>query len=437
MKTIGDEYIRRVVGNEGNGGASSGGGGGSIPAGSFVTPDYYSQNVGLLYKQVTTDGTTGTVTTAFELAAPNMIPTEGTETDPTTGNVVVTSLIGPQVKNALVIGNIMMVYDETNNAIKVVNRDGTTAANFYATGGVSALGYGPGGGGGATTLADLLDVNISNPTNGQVLTYNSATGKWVNAAGGGGGGISMSDVWTALAAGTSEQIDASHLSDALNGYATQQWVGQQGFLTSSAISDMATKTWVGQQGFLTSSSISDMATQTWVEQQGFLTSADISNMVTGGSLWGNTFTGNPSIGTSSTHASLNYVSSIFMSGDIKMNNNKAIYIKDSGTTDRSVLTLGSGNVLVLGYGTNAAGYATQLRGATVDYYTYNNNAELHVGQWTSDGQLYIMQGAKGIRIGDALLTWDATNKVLNLTNVTTGQVAHFVASGGVTALQTS
>ena len=148
MKTIGDEYIRRVVGNEGNGGASSGGGGGSIPAGSFVTPDYYSQNFGLLYKQVTTDGTTGTVTTAFELAAPNMIPTEGTETDPTTGNVVVTSLIGPQVKNALVIGNIMMVYDETNNAIKVVNRDGTTAANFYATGSVSALGYGSGGGGG-------------------------------------------------------------------------------------------------------------------------------------------------------------------------------------------------------------------------------------------------------------------------------------------------
>ncbi len=175
----------------------SGGGGGSIPAGAFVTPQYYSQNFGLLYKQVTTDGTTGTVTTAFELAAPNMIPTEGTETDPTTGNVVVTSLIGPQVMNALVIGNIMLTYDETNNAIKVVNRDGSTAANFYATGGVSALGYSPGGGGGGgADLNALLDnINSSNIGNiaptanevGKCLVYNG-NNQWAWATPGGGGG---------------------------------------------------------------------------------------------------------------------------------------------------------------------------------------------------------------------------------------------------------
>jgi hypothetical protein len=64
------------------------------------------------------------------------------------------------------------------------------------------------------------------------------------------------------------------------GYATQQWVNQQGFLTSSAISDMATKTWVNQQGFLTSSAISDMATKTWVNQQGFLTSETYTGTVT-------------------------------------------------------------------------------------------------------------------------------------------------------------
>jgi hypothetical protein len=64
------------------------------------------------------------------------------------------------------------------------------------------------------------------------------------------------------------------------GYATQQWVNQQGFLTSSAISDMATQTWVNQQGFLTYSAISDMATQTWVNQQGFLTSETYTGTVT-------------------------------------------------------------------------------------------------------------------------------------------------------------
>lgn len=36
----------------------------------------------------------------------------------------------------------------------------------------------------AGALADLTDVNLTAPTNGQMLTYNSATGKWVNGAGG-------------------------------------------------------------------------------------------------------------------------------------------------------------------------------------------------------------------------------------------------------------
>lgn len=45
-----------------------------------------------------------------------------------------------------------------------------------------------GGGGGSSNLADLSDVDISNPTNGQVLRYNSSTGKWKNASSGGGGG---------------------------------------------------------------------------------------------------------------------------------------------------------------------------------------------------------------------------------------------------------
>ena len=42
------------------------------------------------------------------------------------------------------IGNIRIVYDSTNNALKVVKSDGSSAANFYATGGVSALGQSSG-----------------------------------------------------------------------------------------------------------------------------------------------------------------------------------------------------------------------------------------------------------------------------------------------------
>lgn len=42
-----------------------------------------------------------------------------------------------------------------------------------------------GGGGGSSTLSGLTDVDISNPTDGQVLVYNAESGKWVNGAGGG------------------------------------------------------------------------------------------------------------------------------------------------------------------------------------------------------------------------------------------------------------
>lgn len=41
------------------------------------------------------------------------------------------------------------------------------------------------GGGGSSTLSGLTDVDISNPSNGQTLVYNSTSGKWENGAGGG------------------------------------------------------------------------------------------------------------------------------------------------------------------------------------------------------------------------------------------------------------
>lgn len=44
---------------------------------------------------------------------------------------------------------------------------------------------GGGGGGGSTTLAGLTDVDITDPTDGQTLVYNSTTEKWENGSGGG------------------------------------------------------------------------------------------------------------------------------------------------------------------------------------------------------------------------------------------------------------
>lgn len=37
-----------------------------------------------------------------------------------------------------------------------------------------------GGGGGASNLADLEDVNLTNPSSGQIIKYDGATSKWIN-----------------------------------------------------------------------------------------------------------------------------------------------------------------------------------------------------------------------------------------------------------------
>lgn len=91
---------------------------------------------------------------------------------------------------------------------------------------ISALGQGSGGGGGggSTSLAGLTDVAINPQTlaGGQALIYNGTTHKWEN----GSAVINMASVWSALGASTNEQINASHLSSVLQGFATETWVSQ-------------------------------------------------------------------------------------------------------------------------------------------------------------------------------------------------------------------
>lgn len=100
--------------------------------------------------------------------------------------------------------------------------DTTTIDNIKALFGfwtdqyISALGQGSDGGA-VTSLAALTDVSLSTPlADGEVLTYSTTLGKWTN----GTAGVDMTTVWSALAGNTNEQINASHLTTALSGYAT-------------------------------------------------------------------------------------------------------------------------------------------------------------------------------------------------------------------------
>ena len=78
-------------------------------------------------------------------------------TPPTGGNFGV--VVGNANGTYLQIGNIQLVYDATNNALKVQKSDGT-AGNFYATGAVSALGANTGsGGGGSSGIYENLTVS--------------------------------------------------------------------------------------------------------------------------------------------------------------------------------------------------------------------------------------------------------------------------------------
>jgi len=98
------------------------------------------------------------------------------------------------------------------------------------TGGDQILGDGTPGGGtptGVSYLHELLDVNISNPTNGQILAYNSTLQKWVNAdapedsvqkvAGvspDANGDIPAADIKTALGLGSAAYKDTSYFAAA-------------------------------------------------------------------------------------------------------------------------------------------------------------------------------------------------------------------------------
>lgn len=76
------------------------------------------------------------------------------------GSITIANTDGVYVQ----IGDVRLVYDKANTAIKVVKSDGTTAANFYATGGITAYGEGSGssGGGGLNgsvkSYADALEL---------------------------------------------------------------------------------------------------------------------------------------------------------------------------------------------------------------------------------------------------------------------------------------
>ena len=123
---------------------------------------------------------------------------------------------------SLQIGDAYLKWDAANNAVYVVKKDGTTPVGFYSTDWLSAKGVSMSGVQ-TGTLADLNDVEITDPTNGQALKYDAASKKWVNGT---IDSFNVNQMWAELKkADSSKVIDASHIpTSVLDG----RWVKKAG-----------------------------------------------------------------------------------------------------------------------------------------------------------------------------------------------------------------
>lgn len=134
----------------------------------------------------------------------------------------------------LQIGDAYLKWDSTNNAVYVIKKDGTTPVGFYSTDWLSAKGVSMSGVQ-TGTLADLTDVEITNPTNGQALKYDATSQKWVNGT---IDSFNVNQMWTELTkADSSKVIDASHIpTSVLDG----RWVKKAGDTMTGTLTSAST-----------------------------------------------------------------------------------------------------------------------------------------------------------------------------------------------------
>lgn len=134
----------------------------------------------------------------------------------------------------LQIGDAYLKWDSTNNAVYVIKKDGTTPVGFYSTDWLSAKGVSMSGVQ-TGTLADLTDVEITNPVNGQALKYDASLQKWVNGT---IDSFNVNQMWTELTkADSSKVIDASHIpTSVLDG----RWVKKAGDTMTGTLTSAST-----------------------------------------------------------------------------------------------------------------------------------------------------------------------------------------------------
>lgn len=375
-----ERWFKNSVANV-KGGTGGGAGGQNVDLSSYaqkawveegyISKAFFNQMFVVHGTKTTTVGS-GTPTVEAYTFAPNEVPGTTTTTENNVTTTVVTAITDIEVGNTSLQKYI-----------------GLWTSSF-----LSALGQGSGGGGGgASALGDLTDVSLSSPTNGQALVYNATSHKWENQTIGGSGGGTLTSIGLVMPTGFS----VSPATLTADGSFTVSFATGYGLPLTADV------------------------------QKGVTAYNNLSNYLPiSTTFWGCT------------------VANGEVKGNIHMDNNTSIRMKPNGGDGQywNVLTMNTGNTLALGYYTRTHGQTTDIQGGTITFAVNGGSGtasaaiDNRVDAMTIDenGRVWIKRSAQGLRIGDALLTWDETNKILNLTNITTGQVASLVVSGGVTAL---
>lgn len=393
------------------------------------------------------------------------------------GNAVTGSLsdvANITMSGKITIGGFVIEYDATNNALKF-------GGSIYATGGVTAMGYQSGGGGDVQLNEPLSSINnaqLGAPTTagvaivwdgtawsyGQVsggtgtvtrVAMSTPTGLQVNLANNatittqGAFNLSYTDGYSIpltadVAKGVSAYGWGNHASA---GYATQQWVLDQGYSTGSgSVTSVAMSVPTGfsisgspitSSGTLSLRFASGYSLPTTAKQSNWDTAYGWGNHASAGYITQTAADGRyVTLATTQTvTGEKTFTNEAHFTNNLFLDKNGAQYIRFIGASGKTAY-----------YEQNASGNLVVTSTSDLDWYTYlNGNFGLYVDGTNgyvgvgNNAPAYncdvtgVIRATDSIIIGDGKIAWDATNNALYVQKKD-GSVCHFYSLGGVTAL---
>ena len=269
---------------------------------------------------------------------------------------------------------------------------------------ISALGQNSsGGGGGASTLAGLNDVQLGTLSDGQILTYSTTLNKWVN------GNMPATGVTSVgMTVPTGFSVDPAAITSS-GTFAITYTSGYSLPLTADVRKGVTAYGWGdhAQAGYSTPSSVASQM-QTYAKiQNGTITIGDNSitpltqHQTVSGTFWGQSWSNDGTVSGDMTG-----VGTIKMTGHLYMHEGgTGIYLNSDGTG--------------IDWHDTSDSYVASLLAFTSSMVTAHQGLTIPVN--------------KSLRIGDGVLTWDTANNAFKVEKYD-GTTANFYATGGVSAL---